>query len=78
MLLKDVNELDDLNGDLDELIDNECKNEGFNDSDNSGDDEQASEIVSVGSKRGVGIHKNLNEKNGQSNECQVVQVVLHS
>ena len=46
----DVNDLNELNRDLDELIDNECKNEERqSDSDNSGDGERVVETVSVGS-----------------------------
>ena len=46
-----MNELDELNGDLDELICNECENEERrSDADKSGVDERVNEIVSVVSK----------------------------
>ena len=47
-----MNVLDELNGDLTVVIDNECKNEERrSDCDNNGEDERAvSEIVSVDSK----------------------------
>ena len=48
----------ELNGDLDELIDNECKNEERqSESDNTSEDER----VSVGSKRKIITYKGLNE-----------------
>ena len=58
LLEDDVHELDELDTDLDERMDNECKNEETqSDLDNSGEDER----VSVGSKRRVITHKSLNE-----------------